>query len=85
MFITGALGFIGRRLAERYRSAGAEVSGMDVRAEPALGIVEGDLTQPGAWQNAVAGSELVINTAARVGMQGTAESFFRRPNVLGNS
>jgi nucleoside-diphosphate-sugar epimerase len=31
VFITGALGLIGRRLAERYREAGAEVRGMDVR------------------------------------------------------
>jgi nucleoside-diphosphate-sugar epimerase len=82
VFITGALGFIGRRLAERYRSVGAEVAGMDVRAEPARGVVAGDLTEPGAWQQAAAGAELVIHTAARVGMRGDAETFWR-VNVLG--
>ena len=58
VFITGALGLIGRRLAERYREAGAEVRGMDVRADPAAGVVAGDLTVPGAWQDAAAGREL---------------------------
>jgi len=29
IFVTGALGFIGRALVERYRAGGAEVSGME--------------------------------------------------------
>jgi nucleoside-diphosphate-sugar epimerase len=82
VFITGALGLIGGRLAERYREAGATVTGMDVRAEPALGVVAGDLTAPGPWQQAMNGADLVIHTAARVGMRGDEESFWR-PNVLG--
>jgi nucleoside-diphosphate-sugar epimerase len=82
VFITGALGFIGRHLVERYRAAGAEVAGMDVRAEPALGVVAGDLTERGAWQDAARGAELVIHTAARVGMRGEEASYWS-VNVLG--
>ena len=84
VFITGALGLIGRRLAERYREAGAEVRGMDVRADPAAGVVAGDLTVPGDWQDAAAGSECVIHTAAVVGMGRTPDpATFWRVNVLG--
>ena len=82
VFITGALGFIGRRLADRYRAAGSEVAGMDVRADPALGVVAGDLAELGGWQDAAAGAELVVHTAAVVGMDGDAERFWR-VNALG--
>jgi nucleoside-diphosphate-sugar epimerase len=34
VFVTGASGFIGRALLTRYRSLGAEVRGVDVRADP---------------------------------------------------
>ena len=84
VFITGALGLIGRRLAERYREAGAEVRGMDVRADPAAGVVAGDLTVPAAWQDAAAGCECVIHTAAVVGMGRTPDpDTWWRVNVLG--
>jgi nucleoside-diphosphate-sugar epimerase len=82
VFITGALGLIGRRLAERYREAGSEVSGVDVRAEPELGVVAGDLTAPGSWEEAASGAELVIHTAARLGMEIEPERFWRA-NVVG--
>jgi nucleoside-diphosphate-sugar epimerase len=83
VFITGALGLIGRRLAERYRESGADVHGMDVRADPAAGVVAGDLTVPGAWQDAAADSDLFIHTAAILGMTRTEEDRFWRVNVLG--
>jgi nucleoside-diphosphate-sugar epimerase len=82
VFITGALGFIGRRLAERYRAAGADVVGVDVRADDAAGVVAGDLTQPGAWQDAASEAELVIHTAALVGMHGDEDASWRI-NVAG--
>jgi nucleoside-diphosphate-sugar epimerase len=82
VFVTGALGFIGRRLMERYRDAGAEVAGLDVRADAALDVVAGDLAQPGPWQDAMARSDLVIHTAALVGM-GPDEERSWRINVLG--
>lgn len=82
VFITGALGLIGRRLAERYREAGSEVSGVDVRAAPELGVVAGDLTAPGSWEEAAKGAELVIHAAARLGMEIDPEGFWR-VNVVG--
>lgn len=82
VFITGALGMIGRRVAERYREAGSEVAGVDVRPEPELGVVAGDLTVAGSWQDACAGAELVIHTAARLGMESDPYGFWR-VNVVG--
>jgi 2-alkyl-3-oxoalkanoate reductase len=82
VFITGALGFIGRRLMERYREAGAEVSGLDVRADEGLGVLAGDLTQPGAWQDAASEADLIVHTAALVGMRGDENAYWRA-NVLG--
>jgi nucleoside-diphosphate-sugar epimerase len=82
VFITGALGLIGRRLAQRYRDAGAEVRGVDVRPQPELGVVAGDLAARGSWEQAAAGAELVVHTAARLGMDDDPEGFWR-VNVVG--
>jgi nucleoside-diphosphate-sugar epimerase len=82
VFITGALGFIGRRLAERFRDAGAEVVGVDQRGDAELGVVAGDLRQAGRWQEAAREAELVIHTAALVGMGGDADAYWRA-NVVG--
>src|SRR4051794_945828 len=82
VFISGALGFIGSVLAERYRSEGAEVRGVDVRAEPDLGVVAGDIAEPGAWQQHAEGCDLVVNTAANVGFGGDLDAVWR-VNVLG--
>jgi nucleoside-diphosphate-sugar epimerase len=42
------------------------VSGLDVRADPELGVVAGDVSKPEAWQEAASGCEFVIHTAAVV-------------------
>lgn len=80
--ITGALGFVGRRLAARYRADGVEVTGVDLRADPAASVVAGDLTSAGDWQRAFEGVDVVIHTAALVGMGGD-EGAFWRVNCLG--
>src|SRR6476661_8085143 len=82
VFISGALGFIGSVLADRYRSQGAEVRGVDVRADAALGVVAGDIAEEGAWQQHAAGCDLVVNTAAYVGFGGELDQVWR-VNVLG--
>ena len=69
-------------LAERYRSDGAEIRGVDVRADPALGVVAGDIAEEGAWQEHAQGCDLVINTAAYVGFGGELDQVWR-VNVLG--
>jgi nucleoside-diphosphate-sugar epimerase len=82
VFISGALGFIGSVLAERYRSQGAEVRGVDVRADSALGVVAGDVASEGDWQAQAEGCDLVIHTAAYVGFGGDLDPVWRT-NVLG--
>lgn len=81
-FVTGALGFIGRAVAQRLRDVGAEVRGVDLVADRSLGVVAGDVGAPGDWQRHAAGCDLVVHTAAVVSnAQGSDASW--RGNVLG--
>src|SRR4051794_28949864 len=82
VFISGALGFIGSVLAARYREQGAQVVGVDVRAEPDLDVVAGDIAEEGPWQELASGCDLVIHTAAYVGFGGELDAVWRT-NVLG--
>jgi nucleoside-diphosphate-sugar epimerase len=82
VFITGALGFIAQRLAAHYRAHGAEVRGMDVRADPAQDVVAGDVSQPGDWQAHAAGCDLVIHTAAILTLAGDPAAVWN-VNVVG--
>lgn len=68
VFITGANGFIGRALAQRYCALGVEVRGMDLQADAASNVVAGDLTRPQGWAEHAQGCELFINTAALVSL-----------------
>lgn len=81
-FVTGANGFIGRALLARYRELGAEVRGMDVRAEPAWNVVAGDIGSDGPWQAHAQGCDLVINAAAVVSNVAAPE-VYRRITVGG--
>jgi nucleoside-diphosphate-sugar epimerase len=82
VFVTGASGFIGRRICDRYRAAGVEVRGVDLQPAHELGIVAGDIAEPGEWQERVAGCDLVVHTAARVSMTAGMDRFWR-VNTLG--
>ena len=77
VFITGALGFIGRALLQRCRALGAEVRGLDFQAQPELGVVAGDLTRPGDWCDALRGADLVVHTAAIVSNTAPADVAWR--------
>ena len=68
VFITGASGFIGRALANRYREDGWTVRGVDFAADPGRDVVAGDIRKPDGWRDHLAGSDLVIHTAAIVSM-----------------
>lgn len=81
VFVTGALGFVGRAVLERYRDRGARVGGVDLRADPDLGVVAGDVREPGDWQRAAAGFDLVVHTAAAVTNTGSLDGVWRL-NVL---
>src|SRR3954471_9613222 len=82
VFISGALGFIGRVLAARYREQGVQVVGVDVRPEPDLDVAAGDVAEEGPWQELADGCDLVIHTAAYVGFGGELDAVWRT-NVLG--
>lgn len=82
VFLTGARGFIGGALARRLRAQGAEVRGVDVAAEPAEGVVAGDISQAGEWQSQAQGCETVIHTAAIVSLRSGLDEF-HRVNVVG--
>jgi nucleoside-diphosphate-sugar epimerase len=84
VLVTGALGFIGRAVCERYRAAGAEVRGVDLRADPALGVVAGDVARAGDWQRQARGCDLVVHTAARVSLGGSLAPAWRT-NVVGTA
>tara|TARA_R110001592_G_scaffold65203_1_gene200263 strand:- start:6906 stop:7925 length:1020 start_codon:yes stop_codon:yes gene_type:complete len=68
VFITGANGFIGKALVQRYRDLGCDVRGMDIHADKALNIVSGNITQPATWEKHAKNCELFIHTAAVVSL-----------------
>jgi nucleoside-diphosphate-sugar epimerase len=74
--ITGASGFIGRMLAERLRTDGEEVVGVDRVGDPQRGVVAGDVSRPGSWQRAAEGCDVVVHTAALVGMPSDVSGFW---------
>ena len=82
VFITGALGFMGRALSAQYRALGAETCGLDVRADASANVVAGDVSRPEEWEFALTGCDLVIHTAAIVTNNVSREEAWR-VNVLG--
>jgi nucleoside-diphosphate-sugar epimerase len=52
------------------------VVGVDRDADPAAGVVAGDISQPGDWQRIADGCAIVIHTAALVGMPSDESSFW---------
>jgi nucleoside-diphosphate-sugar epimerase len=82
--VTGAGGFIGRALCARLASAGALVTGLDVD-DSARGRVTGsgatfrlcDTSSTSAVQDALAGAELVVHSAAVVSDWGAMADFVR--------
>src|SRR5262245_22541587 len=64
------------------RGDGFEVVGVDLEADPAAGILAGDVAEPESWQEAARGCDVVIHTAALVGMP-TDVSRFWHVNVRG--
>jgi nucleoside-diphosphate-sugar epimerase len=82
VFVTGAGGFIGRAVAERFRAAGAEVAGVDFAASPEQGVVAGDVAAAGHWQSALASADIVVHTAAIVSNAYDVDESWR-VNVLG--
>jgi nucleoside-diphosphate-sugar epimerase len=82
VFITGALGFIGRALLQRYRADGFDVCGIDRAGDIALGVVAGDVNEPRSWSRLLEGADVVIHAAAIVSNVAPAELCWH-VNVLG--
>jgi nucleoside-diphosphate-sugar epimerase len=85
VFITGASGFIGRALYDRYKMDGHVVSGCDLVADPGRAVVAADVGQPGPWQERASGCELFIHTAATVSLRMERAEEIWRANVLGTA
>jgi nucleoside-diphosphate-sugar epimerase len=83
VFITGASGFIGRALRERYEADGHEVRGMDLAPDPEHDVVAGDVAQQGPWQEHAAGCDLLIHTAAIVSLRRERPDEVWQANVMG--
>lgn len=85
VFITGACGFVGRALLERYAREGHEAIGCDLSPDPDHGVFAGDVSLPGSWQEEAAGCDLVIHTAALVSFRLERPEEVWRANVLGTA
>jgi nucleoside-diphosphate-sugar epimerase len=82
VFLTGASGFIGGKLAERLLAAGRPVRALARRPLPALEklgaeIVPGDLHDATALRRGCTGAATVFHVAGRVGVWGPDADFFR--------
>ena len=82
IFVTGANGFIGRHLLERFAADGHETRGLDLGADPSRGVVAGNVGQPDGWRDQLEGVDAVIHTAAIVSNSPSLEEAWQ-VNVLG--
>ena len=81
VMVTGAAGFIGGHIVAGLKRLGVEVVGVDLLGDGQR-IVSGDVAVPGAWQQAAAGCDVVIHTAALVSFRAGLHEF-HRVNVVG--
>jgi 2-alkyl-3-oxoalkanoate reductase len=87
VLVTGGTGFLGRRLVERLLANGRSVTVLARKpaadlAARGVRFVAASLDDGDAVRAACAGVETVFHVAAKVGVWGRYEDFFR-PNVLG--
>lgn len=87
VLVTGGTGFLGGRLLERLLAAGREVTVVSRSARPELAargarVVVGELHDEAVCAEAARGAATVFHVAARVGVWGRHEDFYR-DNVLG--
>ena len=90
IFITGATGFVGGALARAFVSDGAEVHALarSSSSHQSLDGVDihyhrGDITVPDSLKTVIAGADLVIHAAGRLGQAGVPESAYEQVHVEG--
>lgn len=86
--LTGATGYTGGRLLERFRGRGHDVTalarpGSSRIADPGVHWIEGDLADRDALARLVAGAEAVVHVAAVYRTAGHPDSYYRDVNVGG--
>lgn len=80
--VTGGGGFLGRAIVERLLADGHEVTSVSRGAYPELAELgaltrQADLADAAAVRRALAGAEIVFHAAARAGVWGPREEYFR--------
>ena len=85
--VTGGGGFLGKAIVRQLRARGDEVRSFSRTPHPALSALGvehacGDLDDPAAVARAVAGCDLVYHVAAKAGVWGAYDDFYRA-NVVG--
>src|SRR6516225_2154767 len=89
ILITGASGFLGRRLVQRALDHGHQVRALvrrpaqDLDIPPNL-LYQGDITDPSTLTGAMVGIKAVIHAAATTSEMAPDEALSRRTNVEGN-
>lgn len=89
ILVTGGGGFLGSAVVRQLVARGDHVRSLARNAYPeldALGVtqIQGDISRPGAVLDACEGVDAVCHTAAKPGVWGDYEDYFR-PNVLGTT
>lgn len=89
VLVTGGGGFLGRAIVQRLRERGDRVRSLARNLYPeleALGVtqVRGDLADAGTVSAAAAGCELVFHVAAKAGVWGDYQDYYRA-NVVGTA
>jgi len=87
ILVTGGGGFLGRTIVESLLARGESVRILGRTAQSALvargvEVSQGDLADFAAVERAVGGCDAVIHTAAKAGVWGSWDDYYR-PNVLG--
>lgn len=75
VLITGANGFIGRALSQRFLQMGVPVVGVDLQENQNFNVHVGNVAHAGEWQKLAKGCDLVVHTAAVVSNTATAKLY----------